>query len=97
MNNIISKHNGKLFNFAIHAQFLLDSCNSKDYAKLFCFLKTELYHKYQKGLILSTSHGIDIFNNIIKYYDNPLQYKIDHKIDSKSQYESNFMLLLQQN
>jgi hypothetical protein len=97
MNNIISKHNGKLYNFAKHCQNVLDSCENKDFADLFIYFKTELYHKYQKGLILSTSHGIDIFNNIIKYYDNAHQYKIDFKIDSKSQYELNFMLLLMNN
>ncbi len=27
-----------------------------------------------KGIILSSSHGIDYFKNIIKYWENPLSY-----------------------
>ncbi len=33
------------------------------------------------GIVLSSSHGIDYFKNIIKYWDNPSSYytPIDHK------------------
>jgi len=82
-----------LLEHAIQIQNNLDNCMPKEFARLFIMAKDEFFHLYNKGLINSSSHGIDYFKNIINYWDNPDSYCDDEK----NIYEYNFVKLLKQN
>lgn len=82
-----------LLEYAIQIQYNLDNCIPKEFAQLFIKAKTECFHLYQKGLINSSSHGIDFFKNIINFWENPDSYCNDEK----NTYEYNFVKLLKQN
>lgn len=85
---------------------LLKHSPSKDFASNFINLKSASYHKFHNGLVMSSSHGINYFENVIKYWDNPISYidgltqkELDNyfKQKNKDDYEKNFILLLLQN
>lgn len=82
-----------LLEYSIQTQNLLDNCNPKDYAKLFIEAKLKCYDLYYKGIINSSSHGIDFFKNVIKFWDNPDSYCNNEK----NTYEYNFVKILKQN
>lgn len=48
-------------------QELIDFCEKAQKAPIgaFCRLREELHNKFFKGLIFSTTHGADIFKNVI--------------------------------
>ncbi len=60
--------------YAVMCKFDLDRCKNKNFAKEFIKMRSEAYKSFHNGLIISNSHGIDYFNNVIKYWDNPLDY-----------------------
>lgn len=74
---------------------LLESSTPSEWAELFIELKLLFYRKHCLGLIFSTVHGIEFFNNIIKcmngeqwtpdgeYEDNFRKFITHHKIMKK--------------
>lgn len=67
--------------------------SGEEFAKYFVQRKCECYMLFSNGLITSTSHGIDFFNNVIKYWDNPHEYK-KTKEKNVVDYEYNFVQLI---
>ena len=82
-----------LLEYSLHIQKNLNDCPPKDYAKIFVNAKQEAFHKYNNGIITSSSHGINFFKNIIQYWDNPESYCNE----PKNIYEYNFVKLIQNN
>ena len=83
---------------AEHVILNLEKCKKSDFADLYVKYRMESYKIFHNGLILSASHGIDYFNNIIKYYENPDEWlNWGDKDRRKSIYENNFVLLLKNN
>lgn len=77
--------------FCLNAIEQLDKCHPRDWASLFVNLKMEFFRKYQRGLICSTSHGIDWFHNIIDCL-NGKEWSVE---DHKGEFENNFRKLIQ--
>ena len=73
----------------------LDKCDPKDFARTYIDLRTKSFHMFHNKLILSSSHGIGYFENIIKFYDSPTDYC--PKPNGKYDYEYNFTKLLLSN
>lgn len=97
-----------LLEFARETSQKLNSINDSSFASAFIEAKGICFHQYQKGLITSNSHGINFFDNVIKFWDNPDSYYIpkdkkDNPIDTtkkeipKSDYEYNFIRILKLN
>jgi len=82
-----------LLEFAKNTEHLLNTCDPKDFAKIFVSAKSESFHKYHNGIIISTAHGVNFFKNVIQFWDNPESYcdKPDHT------YEYNFAKIIKQN
>jgi hypothetical protein len=85
---------------------LLNCTPEKSFAKEFVLLRGNSFKHFHNGLIISNSHGIDFFSNVIKHWDNPISYieKLTEKelqkyINGKERddYEKNFILILIQN
>lgn len=70
--------------------------NSNAFAEDFVNLRIECYRTYQNGLIQSGSHGIEFFDNVIKYYNDPESYPLP-KDKKGAEYEINFIKFLQLN
>ncbi len=92
-----------LLDYAIETVKNMETISSVDFAKYFIKRKCESFHLYNEGLITSSSHGADFFQNIIKYWDNPDLYytpkgqgTLSSKIPSDD-YEYNFIKLLKNN
>ncbi len=66
-----------------------------DYAETFCKLKHDCFKMYHHGLITSTVHGIDFFQNVVDFIDRPKDWLL--QFDSKSEYEKNFVRILELN
>lgn len=88
------------------ARSYLNVISDKDFAKEFVLFRGNFFKKYHNNLIISNSHGINYFDNVVKYWDNPISYieKLTQKdIDNyqkqkcKDDYEKNFVLILIQN
>ncbi len=91
-----------LLEFAKTAITILDTCSADSFAETFVKLKVTYWHEYSNGLVCSNSHGIEFFNNIIKYWDNPdTYYTRDPKQPKKKQdevdYEENFIGIIKNN
>lgn len=87
-----------LYDFAIETKKELDNANSVEYSTLFVNKKIECFNKYHNGLITSNSHGLEFFDNIIKYWNKPDSYYTKKDISSKNvDYEYNFILILKNN
>jgi hypothetical protein len=87
-----------LLEFAQETQKLLDASAPKEFAKLFVSKKSEYFNKFAGGKVMSSSHGIDFFKNVIKFWDDPRSYygKAKPK-DPKQDYEYQFVMLLEEN
>ena len=112
-----------LLEYAIETESLLESCSVKEFASLYVKRKMECTGAYQHWttlskngeeihhwIINSSSHGIDFFKNVIKYWDDPHSYyqikkkngEIDKSVTDytlertgdKADYEYNFVRLL---
>lgn len=66
---------------------ILENTDSKNWAKVFVELKTEFWRKYAKGLIFSTTHGIDFFENVLNCLDGA-------KWKEEGEYGDNFRKLI---
>jgi hypothetical protein len=83
---------------------ILEHLKGVEYAKYFIDRKCKRFKFFGKQ-ITSTAHGIDFFDNIVKYWDDPDSYlkSIKGRIIDKDaikkgrDYELNFVLLLKQN
>ena len=73
----------------------LNKCEPKDFAKKYIELRTKSFYTFHNKLIISSSHGIDYFSNIIKFIDNPTSWS--SKPITKPDYEYNFTKLLIEN
>ena len=56
------------------ARNYLNDIDIKCFAKEFVLIRGNFFKKYHDGLIISNSHGINYFDNVIKYWDNPIDY-----------------------
>ena len=71
-----------LLEFAIQYQKYLDDIKGNEFAPEFVRLRTESFRKYhwklnkkgEKEYIITISLGLEYFNNIIKYWDNPQNF-----------------------
>lgn len=88
------------------ARNYLNDIGDKEFAKEFVLIRGNFFKKYHNDLIISNSHGINYFDNVVKYWNNPISYveKLTQKdIDNyqkqkcKDDYEKNFILILIQN
>lgn len=88
------------------ARNYLNDIDIKCFAKEFVLIRGNFFKEYHDGLIISNSHGINYFDNVLKYWDNPISYieKLTEKelrkyINGKERddYEKNFILILIQN
>lgn len=70
----------------------LDGCDIKEWAPLFVKLKIEFFYRFQNGLICSTTHGVDWFNNVLNCLNGQEWDRKEHK----GLYEDNFRLLIEQ-
>lgn len=82
-----------LLKFAKHIQNILDTCESKDFAKIFVEAKSESFRKYHNGMIISTAHGVNFFKNVIQFWDNPELYCNK----PEQTYEYNFVKIIKNN
>jgi hypothetical protein len=88
------------------ARSYLNVISDKDFAKEFVLFRGNFFKAYHDGLIISNSHGINYFDNVVKYWDNPISYienltekELEKYINSKKRddYEKNFILILLEN
>lgn len=91
-----------LLDFAKSAIQILNNCDADLFADTFIKLKVTYWHEYSNGLICSNSHGINFFDNIVKYWDEPdTYYTRDTKQPKKKQdeidYEENFIGIIKNN
>lgn len=105
----IKGHPLNLLQYCKWAQSILNTCPREDWVKKFIELRSKAFVTYHNGLVLSNSHGVSYFDNVIKYWDNPEEYhkydekgkEIDYKIHDKDpkniNYEYNFQLLIKRN
>lgn len=68
------------------ARSYLNVINDKDFAKEFVLFRGNFFKKYHNGLIISNSHGINYFENVVKYWENPIDYLNNYMLES---YEKN--------
>lgn len=88
------------------ARSYLNVISDKDFAKEFVLFRGNFFKKYHNGLIISNSHGINYFDNVVKYWYNPISYienlsekELEKYKNSKQRddYEKNFVLILLEN
>lgn len=92
-----------LYQYTLDVIERLNSCPVKNYGESFVSEKFKFFEIFQreKKIIFSSSHGIDFFNNIIKYWDNPDEYKeVERDKEGKPKgdlkYENNFINFIKQ-
>ena len=86
-----------LLEFAKDTVARMDAIQSGEFAKFYLARKSEYFWKYNPDqLITSSSHGIDFFHNVIKFWDEPEKYREKPK-KGEEYYEYNFVLILQKN
>lgn len=88
-----------LYQYAIETIERLEVLSGKEFCEQYIERKGECFYKYQNNKVTSNSHGLNFFENIIKYWDEPESY---YKKDSKQRkdiidYEENFVLILKEN
>lgn len=95
-----------LLEYANTCGVALSKIKDTDFAPNFVALRSKAFVEFHSGLIISNSHGINYFDNVIKYWDNPISYieKLTQKdVDNyskqkcKDDYEKNFILILLEN
>ena len=69
----------------------LKSCSIDEWAELFVLLKMEFFKKYQRGIICSSAHGTEWFQNILDCLNGKEWDKKEHK----GEYEDNFRKLVE--
>ena len=114
--NIIQPHRNLLYEknllqYAKDAEKYLNSL-TKNYASEYVRMHSEMFNKYfyeeflnKKGIIernylVCITMGLDNFKNVIKYWDNPVQFLKDSKTDDKdfdSYYIDNFIKVINSN
>ena len=80
----------------------LETLKGADYVRCFVDSKMECFHLYHNNIITGSFHGINFFENVIKYWDDPESFYIETKENKnvskdKNNYEYNFVRLIQQN
>lgn len=101
INNITTKI---YTDFAKDTVARLDRLKGEEYAKCYVDSCCQCFSIYG-GIITSSSHSVDFFSNIVKYWDDPDSYlnSIKNRIIDKDaikngrDYELNFVLLLKKN
>ena len=86
-----------LLEYAKETLFQMNKIQSgEEFAKFFVARKCECFLLFGKGTVTSTSHGLEYFQNIIKYWECPTAYK---KLKEKAgvDYEYNFVQMLIEN
>ncbi len=63
-----------LLEFSKECNAKLRETSNYDFAKKFVELRGKVFKDYHNGLIISNSHGINYFDNVVKYWDNPIDY-----------------------
>lgn len=65
-----------LYEFALYAEEVLSNpmLPASSFSRIFLEIKSECWRKFNKGIVCSSSHGIDYFKNIIKFWENPYSY-----------------------
>lgn len=95
-----------LLEFAKACSALLSCTSDEKFAKEFVLLRGNAFKYFHNELIISNSHGIDYFTNVINYWENPISYiekltekelSLYSKKKDKDDYEKNFILILIQN
>ena len=84
-----------LLKYSLDTISMLEKVEAKDFAALYVKRRAEVFVLFGNGFITSTAHGIDFFNNVIKYIENPNEYR--ETVNGKSEYESNFREILKLN
>ena len=88
------------------ARSWLNVVDIKNFAREFVLIRGNFFKAYHNGLIISNSHGINYFDNVVKYWDNPISYienltekELEKYINGKSRddYEKIFILILLEN
>jgi len=81
--------NMNLLEYANESVIVFKDIESSQFATEFVKRRCHCFHTYQHTMITSGFHGINFFDNVIKYWDNPKGKEID--------YDYNFVLILQKN
>jgi hypothetical protein len=77
-------------NFCHHALFILSFSRGRNWAEEFVKLRMEFHRKHGHGLILSTWHGIDFFQNVLDALEHGKTFD-----EPTGQYRTNFQKLIQ--
>ena len=92
-----------LLEYAVATVDQMNSISSKDFAPYFVERKSAYFHLYSGGLVTSSSHGADFFQNVIRYWDAPDTYYTPKgsgtlsKVIPDDDYENNFVRILKAN
>lgn len=97
-----------LLEFSIKVSEELKQLSGTDFATHFIKTRSHCFHTYQKGFVTSSSHGIDFYDNVIKFWDNPDAYYVPKDKNGKpidtlkkeiprDDYEYNFVRILKLN
>lgn len=82
--------------FCINSINSLNNCPIETWAVLYVTLKMEFFGKFQHGLVCSTYHGLNFFQNLLDCLNgkewNPTN---DNGEPIKGEYESNFRKLVE--
>lgn len=70
---------------------ILGNTDKSVWAEKFVELKRDFYNKHQQGIICSTVHGLDWFQNIVDCLNGKTWDKKEHK----GEYEDNFRRLIE--
>lgn len=76
--------------FCQEALIKLSTLKNEEWARTFCELRVEFHRKYSNGLVFSTFHGVDFFNNVINCLDRA-------EWTEKGEYGNNFRKLIKNN
>lgn len=88
------------------ARNYLNDVSDKEFAKEFVLIRGNFFKKFHNDLIISNSHGINYFDNVVKYFENPISYidglsekELEKYKNGKQRddYEKNFILILLEN
>jgi len=77
--------------FCLNAISTLENVNPKDFGKMFVELRMEFARKHSGGLIFSTFHGVEFFENIINCL-NGMTWE-----EEKGEFGNNFRKLIERN
>jgi hypothetical protein len=82
--------------YALNAILQLSGLAGPEYAKTFVELRVEFFRRFQGGLLTSTVHGAEFFENVLAYVDQPKTW-LDQFANKNLELEKNFVRILEIN